>query len=177
MLAKFFIGLWWGPPSRGIDLRHRRPPTGVSDGVSPKIGVSDGVSGGASPGNFGPRPPECPKSVPRVSVECQKGVRTLRGHSRDTFWTLRSAGPEGLSGHPPGHSVRHPDFRGHSVGHSRGHSGPKGPRDSCRGPTMSQASTKEHTFGALLDLRFGELVFCTSDSRGFRRFQFILWFP
>ena len=31
-----------------------------------------------------------------------------------------------------------PDFRGHSVRHSRGHSGLKGPRDSCRGPTMSQ---------------------------------------
>ena len=72
-----------------------------------------------------------PGSVRKVS-------RTLRGHSRDTFWTLRSPGPEGPWGHPPGHSVEHPDFRGHSVRHSRGHSGPKGPRDSCRWPTMSQ---------------------------------------
>ena len=66
-----------------LGLRHRRPPTGVS----PKVGVSDGVSGGVSPGPFGPRAPECPKTVPRVSPEYQKVSRTLRGHSRDTFWT------------------------------------------------------------------------------------------
>ena len=52
---------------------------------------------------FGPRAPKCPKSVPRVSPECQKGVRIPRGHSRDTFWTLRSPGPEGPQRHPEGH--------------------------------------------------------------------------
>ena len=66
---------------------------------------------------------ECPRSVTKVS-------RTLWGNSRDTFWTLRSPRPEGPWGHPPGHSVGHPDFRGHSVRHSPGHSGPKGPRES-----------------------------------------------
>ena len=83
-----------------------------------------------------------PRSVQKVSRECPRSVkkvsRTLRGHSRDTF--TRGAGPKGPSGwgHLPGHSVGHPDFREHSVRHSRGHSGPKGPRNSCRGPTMSQ---------------------------------------
>ena len=42
------------------------------------------------------------KSVPRVSPECPGHLLTLRGHSRDTFWT-----------------------------HSRDTSGPKCPRDSC----------------------------------------------
>ena len=41
-----------------------------------------------SPGPFGARAPECPKSVPRVSPECQKGVPdtpgTLSGHLLDT---------------------------------------------------------------------------------------------
>ena len=120
-----------------VVLRHRRPPTGVSralwagvspgvsDGVSSKVRVSDGVSGGVSPGFFGPRSPECPKSVPRVSPECPGTFWTLRGQSRDTFWTLWSGGPKGPWGHPPGHSVGHPDFRGHSV-RLPGTLGPKG---------------------------------------------------
>ena len=114
-------GRFWGAPIFGQNLRHRRPPTGAGPsvpGVSPKIGVSDGVSGRVSPGPFGPRAPECP---------------------------LRSPGPEGPWRHPAGHSVGHPDFRGHSVRHSRGHSGPKGPRDSCRGPTVSQGKALEKT--------------------------------
>ena len=49
-----------------------------------KRGVSGGVSDGVSPGPFGPRAPECLKSVPRVSPECL-------GHLFDT--------PETLSGH------------------------------------------------------------------------------
>ena len=64
-----------------------------------------------------PHAPEYPKSVPRVSPECQKGGRTLRGHSRDTFWTRWSPRPEGPQRHPEGHS--------------RDTLGPKGPRDSC----------------------------------------------
>ena len=42
-----------------------------------KGGVSEGVSDGVSPGPFGPRAPECPKRVPRVSPECP-------GHLFDT---------------------------------------------------------------------------------------------
>ena len=76
----------------------------------------------------------CLESVPRV----KKVSRTLRAHSRDTFRTLRSPWPEWPRGHPPGHSAKDPNLWGHSVRHCRGHSGPKGPRDSCRGPTMSQ---------------------------------------
>ena len=95
-------------------------------------GLSHGVSYGASSGPYRPRAPECPKSVPRV---CRGVVLdtflTLRRHSRDTSWTVRRAGPEGLRGHPLGHSVGHRRFRGHSRGHSPGHSGAKGPKDPC----------------------------------------------
>ena len=72
------------------------PATGVSRALRARSvpRVSDGVSLGP----FGPRTPECPKSVPRVSPECP-------GHLFDTpgtlsglyFWTLRSPGPEGPS--------------------------------------------------------------------------------
>ena len=48
---------------------------------------------------------ECPQSVEKVP-------QTLRGHSRDTFWILRSPGPEGPRRHPVGHSVGHPPFSG-----------------------------------------------------------------
>ena len=58
-----------------------------------------------------------PRSVQKVSRECPRSVkkvsRTLPEHSRDTFWTLRSPGPEGPQRHPEGHS--------------RDTSGPKGP--------------------------------------------------
>ena len=45
---------------------------------------------------FGPRAPECPESVPRVSPECQNGVPdtpgTLSGHFLDTpeRWARRA---------------------------------------------------------------------------------------
>ena len=62
-------------------------------------------------------------SVQKVSRECPRSIekvfQTLRGHSRDTFWTLQSPGPEGLQRHSVRHSWRHPGFRGHSRGHSR----------------------------------------------------------
>ena len=46
-------------------------------------------------GPFAPRPPECPKGVPRVAPECPGTFLTLRGHSRNTFWTLRARGAKG----------------------------------------------------------------------------------
>ena len=82
-------------------------------------------------------PEECvggltgPWSVKRVSW-------TLWGHSRDTFWALWSPEPEGPPTQSPGHSLGHPDFRGHSVGHFPGHFGPEGPEASCKGSGMSQ---------------------------------------
>ena len=78
-----------------------------------KRGVSEGVSDGVSPGPFVPRAPQCPKSVPRVSPECQ---------------------PKG-AGDTPSDTPR---FRGQSWGHSGDTSGPKGPRDSCSRPAGSQ---------------------------------------
>ena len=92
-------------------------------------------------GPFGPEVSrECPsgclwcpsgpglRSVQKVSRECPRSVRdtflTLRGRSRDTFWTLRSPGSEGPQKHPEEHS--------------RDTSGPKGPRDSCSTPGGSQ---------------------------------------
>ena len=44
------------------------------------------------------------RSVQKVSRECPRSVRkvfrTLRGHSRDSFWTLRRPGPEAPQKHP-----------------------------------------------------------------------------
>ena len=62
----------------------------VSPGVSPRVfpgtGVSPGVFHRVSPGSGVSR--KCPKSVPRVSPECRKGVPdtlgTLSGHFLDT---------------------------------------------------------------------------------------------
>ena len=69
------------------------------------------------------------RSVQKVSRECPRSVkkvsRTLRGHSRVTFWTLRRPGPEGPQRHPEGHS--------------RDTLGPKGPRDSCSRPGALQS--------------------------------------
>ena len=105
-LETSFSGLFLGTHLEGKDcdpaglLQESLGPFGPE--VSPecprecprKWGVCEGVSDGVSAGPFAPRAPECPKSVPRVSPGCQKGVLdtpgTHSGHSRDTFWTLRS---------------------------------------------------------------------------------------
>ena len=63
----------------------------------------------------GPLGPEL-RSVQKVSRECPRSVwdtfSTLQGHSRDTFWTLRRAGPKGPRRHSVGRSRRLPGFRG-----------------------------------------------------------------
>ena len=73
-----------------------------------------------------------------MSRECPRSVRdtflTLRGHSRDTFWTLQSPGPFGPRRHPLGH----PRLSGTLSGTLRDTSGPKGLRDSCSRPGCSQ---------------------------------------
>ena len=71
-------------------------------------------------------PGKCPQTVSPDSV-------TRRGHSRDTFWTVPSAGPEGPQRHPMGHSLKHPRFRETLGDASQDTSASKGPRDSCRG--------------------------------------------
>ena len=95
-----------------LELRTPRPATGVSRTlwaeVSPacprKRGLSERVSDGVSLGPFGPRAPECLKSVPRVSPECQKGVpdtpETLSGHFLDT-WCFGPEDHRVLQGAPP----------------------------------------------------------------------------
>ena len=141
----FVVPFLFPPKNRSIlALRHPQPPTGnfgpfgpevsrgVSEGVSPKIGVSERVSGGVS---RGPRVSKrCPESVSGVSGHLFDTPETLSGHLLDTL------GPEGPPRHSPGHSLGHPDFRGHSPGHF----GPEGPEASCGGLGMSQSLHQTH---------------------------------
>ena len=87
-----------GPPKCSKSLRKKvgvaiapacyRSLLGPKWSGSVPRGVPRGVSGALrTPGSGVSK--KCPESVPGVS----KGVRTPRGHSRDTFWTLR--GPKG----------------------------------------------------------------------------------
>ena len=63
----------------------------------------------------------------RVSAKCPESAPGVFGtpfwHSRDTFWTLQSPGPEAVQRHPVGHSLAHPPFSGTL----QGHFGPEGP--------------------------------------------------
>ena len=95
-------------PYRRLRALRARSVPGVSDRVSPKIRVSEGVSGGVSRGPSGPRAPECPKGVPRVSPEC------------------------------PGHLVDTPDTLGTPFGHSgaRGPEGPRDTRPDTPSDTL-----------------------------------------
>ena len=110
---------------QGQALRTPRPATGVSRALRARSvwgSVPESV-----PENGG-CPTECltgclmgslrsPSSVQKVSRESSRSVekvfQTLRGYSWDTFWTLRSPGPEGRRRHSVRHSWRHPGFRGH----------------------------------------------------------------
>ena len=96
-------------PGHFPDLRTPQPATGVSCDLRARSVPKSVRKKGGCPrecprrclrGPSGPRAPECSKGVPRGSPECQKGVW---GRSRDTFWTLRSPGPEGPRRHPVGH--------------------------------------------------------------------------
>ena len=64
------------------------------------------------------------RSVHKVSRECPRSVRdtflTLRGHSRNSFWTPRSAGPKGPAWDTLSDTPR-------LQRHSQGHFGPEGP--------------------------------------------------
>ena len=91
-----------------------------------------------SPEPFGPRAPECPKSVPRVSPECQKGVPDTPGTLSGHFGHSGARGPKGSGDTPSDTPSDTPHFWGHSRGHSGDTSGPKGPRDSCSRPAGSQ---------------------------------------
>ena len=86
-------------------LQPPRPATGVSRALRARS--VPGVSLGVSLGPFAPRVPQCPKSVPRVSPECQKGVPdtlgTLSGHFLDTPEPGARRAPETPRGTLPGH--------------------------------------------------------------------------
>ena len=94
-----------------IGLQHPRPATGVSQALRARSvsGVSRECPSGCLWGPSGPGL----RSVQKVSRECPRSVkkvsRTLREHSRDTFWTLRSPEPEGPQRHPEGHSRDTPE--------------------------------------------------------------------
>ena len=86
-------------------LQRPRPATGVSRALRPR-GVP-GVSFGVSLGPFAPLALECPKTVPRVSPECQKGVPdtpgTLSGHFLDSPEPGARRAPETPRKTLPGH--------------------------------------------------------------------------
>ena len=86
-------------PLMHYGVANPRPATGVSRAVRarsvPRVSLRVSPQRGCpkecptlSLGPFGPRAPECPKSVLRVSSECEKGVLdspgTLSGHFLDT---------------------------------------------------------------------------------------------
>ena len=123
------------PPTSYRGLSGPSGPS-VPGSVPENGGVRRSVPTGCLWGPSGPRLGSVQKSVPRVSPNVSK---RCPGHSGDTFWTLRSLGPEGRQRHPVGHSVGHPRFRGHSPGHS----GPKGSRDPCSWSAGSQSQMEK----------------------------------
>ena len=119
-----------------LALRTPRPATGVLRALRARSVPGSVPENGGCPTEY---PQGCfrdpsghgLRSVQKVSREfpwsVQKLSRTLRGHSQDTFWTLRSPWPEGSWRHPVGHSVGHPSFSGTLLGNSPGHFRPEGP--------------------------------------------------
>ena len=87
-------------------------PKCVSRGVSLKTGVSKGVSHGVFPGSLGPRAPECPKSVPRVSLECPKHLLDTLGTLSGQFLDTPECGPRRALGTPRGTLPWTPPFSG-----------------------------------------------------------------
>ena len=116
-------------PATGVSraLRARSVSASVAESVPEHRGVSREYPMECLWGPLGPGL----RSVQKVSRECPRSVekvsQTLRAHSRDTVWTLRSRGLEWPQRHPEGHSRKNPGFRGHSRGHSRRHFGPERP--------------------------------------------------
>ena len=90
--------------------------------------------------------------------------QTLRGHSRDTFWTLRS-GPKGPRDTPrdtPGDTPVFGDTLGDTAGDT---SGPKGPRDPCSRPGGTQSVARKEKQGWQND---SELTAISATSGKFR---------
>ena len=121
-------------------LRARSVSGSVPESVPENRGVSGSVPRSVS-GPLGPRL----RSVQKLSRECPQSVwdtfSTLQGHSRDTFWTLRSPGPRGPGDTPrdtPGGTPVFGDTLGDTPGDT---SGSKGLRDPCSRPGGSQPNS------------------------------------
>ena len=104
-----------------IELRSRRPATGCpSDPKDPSVPESVPESVPRKRGCPTECPTGClwapsgpgPRSVQKASRECPRVSGTPLGHSRDTFWTLRSPGPAGPPETPRGTLRRTPPFSG-----------------------------------------------------------------
>ena len=63
-----------------------------------------------------------------------KGRANSQSERRAIFWAPRSPAPERTAGH----SLGHPQFRGHPLGHSQGHPGLKNPK----GPLQQSAGAR-----------------------------------
>ena len=79
MLSNTRAGVWRKAAKAFPDLRTPQPATGVSRAlrarsVPESVPENGGCPTGCVRGPSGPRALECPKSVARVSPECQKGV-------------------------------------------------------------------------------------------------------
>ena len=90
-------------------------------------------SGSVPRGVFGA--PECPKSVPGVSRECPRSVRTPFGTLSGHFWTLWSPGPEGPQ--------RHPEGRSRNTSLPKGRETPVAGRGGCNKRPQRNASGKK----------------------------------
>ena len=138
---KTFLGRVFSPNLRYVfHPPEFSTPLGRSLRVSPKTGVSRGCPAGCPWGVFGPRAPECSKSVPRVSG-------TLFGHSGHTlgivFGHSRARGPKGFRDTSWDTLLDTPVF-GDTLGDTpRDTFGPKGPKDSCRGPGASKLHARK----------------------------------
>ena len=111
------------------NLRPPRPATGpsgpkcpwsVPESVPENGGCLRECPTGCLWGNSGPRL----RSVQKVSRECPRSVkkvsRTLRGHSQDTFWTLRSPGNRRVPETPRRTLPRTPPVFGDTLGDTAG---------------------------------------------------------
>ena len=107
---------WRGPARSTLRKCLKDPLTAPSTKAPSKFKVWSCKPPGLLQKSLGKCPQSVPESVPEhggCPREYQKVSRTLWGHSRDTFWTLRNPGPKGpgdTQSDTPSHT---PHFRKH----------------------------------------------------------------